>query len=309
MRSTITLFIALFCCFAQEPPPIHVDVRLVNVTFSVRDAQGALVLNLTKDDFDVLDDGVPQTISFFARSADLPLTLGLIVDMSDSQEHFMKQHRRDLQEFLKNVLTPRDRAFLICFGNRLRLASDFSASATDLMDGLKLFDHDSGHMVEIGPPDIRVLGTAFYDALYYSTTEKLAKAEGARKAIIMFSDGEDNSSAHHMLDAIESAQNENVVIFGIRYTEVKKGRLNARNKYGMSVMERISRDTGGSDFDAQKANLRDSFRRIGEELRSSYDLAYHSGVSSSGGVFHKLVIRAKRPGLSIRTKAGYFGRE
>src|SRR6202171_3679993 len=165
MRSSITLFMILFCCFAQEPPAIRVDVRLVNVTFSVRDSHGTLVTNLTKDYFDVLDDGVPQTISFFARSADLPLTLGLIVDMSDSQEHFMKQHRRDLQEFLKNVLTPRDRAFLICFGNRLRLASDFSASATDLMDGLKLFDHDSGHMVEIGPPDIRVRGISLYAAL------------------------------------------------------------------------------------------------------------------------------------------------
>jgi Ca-activated chloride channel family protein len=141
------------------------------------------------------------------------------------------------------------------------------------------------------------------------TTEKLAKAEGARKAIIMFSDGEDNSSAHHMLDAIEAAQNENVVIFGIRYTEVKKGRLTARNKYGTSVLQRIARDTGGADFDALKENMRESFRKIGEELRSSYDLAYHSGVPSSVGVFHKLVIRSKRPGLSIRTKAGYFGRE
>jgi Ca-activated chloride channel homolog len=281
----------------------------VNVTFGVRDTKGALVTNLTKDDFEVLDDGVPQTISFFARSSDLPLTLGLVVDMSDSQEHFMKQHRHDLQEFLKDVLTPRDRAFLICFGNHLRVASDFSSSAAELIDGLKRFEHESGHMPEIGPPDIRVAGTAFYDSLYYSTTEKLAKAEGARKAILMFSDGEDNSSAHHMLDAIEAAQNENVVIFGIRYTEIKKGRLNARNKYGMSVMARIAHDTGGADFDALKENMRESFRKIGEELRSSYDLAYHSGVPTSVGVFHKLAIRAKRPGLSIRTKTGYFGRE
>jgi Ca-activated chloride channel family protein len=189
MRSSIALFLVLFCCFGQEPSVIRVDVRLVNVTFSVRDAQGTLVTNLTKDDFEALDDGVPQTIAFFARSADLPLTLGLIVDMSASQEHFMKQHRHDLQEFLKDVLTPRDRAFLICFGNRLRVASDFSASADELADGLKRFEHDSHSMPEIGPPDSRDLGTAFYDSLYYSITEKLAKAEGARKAIIMFSDG------------------------------------------------------------------------------------------------------------------------
>src|SRR5712671_6252587 len=151
MRSSIALFMILFCCVGQEPPAIRVDVRLVNVTFSVRDTHGALVTTLTKDDFEVLDDGVPQTIAFFARSADLPLTLGLIVDMSDSQEHFMKQHRHDLQEFLKDVLTPRDRAFLICFANHLRVASDFSASASEVMDGLKRFEHESGRMAEIGP--------------------------------------------------------------------------------------------------------------------------------------------------------------
>ena len=84
---------------------------------------------LTKDDFEVLDDDQPQPISFFARGEDLPLSLGLIVDASGSQEHFVKQHHHDLRLFLKNVLTPRDRAFVIRFGNHLRLASDLSSAA------------------------------------------------------------------------------------------------------------------------------------------------------------------------------------
>jgi Ca-activated chloride channel family protein len=283
-----------------------VNVRLVNVAFTVRDANGKLVTNLTKDDFDVLDDGQSQPISFFARGQALPLTLGLIVDVSDSQEHFVKPHQHDLGVFLADVLSPRDRAFLICFGNHLRLAADFSASSSELIDGLRQLEkHD---LPEIGPRERREGGTAFYDALYYATTFKLAKADQGRRAIVIFSDGEDNSSAHNMLDTIEAAQTEDVVVFGIRYTEARKGEWTARNKYGASVMARISRDTGGSDFDAQADDLRTSFREIGEQLRSSYELAYHAN-SSADGTFHKLVIRTKQRGCTVRTKAGYFSRD
>jgi Ca-activated chloride channel family protein len=158
----------------------------------------------------------------------------------------------------------------------------------------------------LGPDISRDLGTAFYDALYYATMEKLAAAEGARKALIVFSDGEDNSSAHHMLDVIESAQRENVVIFAVRYTETKKGQLTARNQYGIRVVARIASETGGYDVDAGKVDLSQSFAGIGDELRSSYDLAYHSTNTAGDGTFHKLVIRAKRPGLITRAKTGYF---
>ncbi|MBV8821127.1 MAG: VWA domain-containing protein [Acidobacteriaceae bacterium] len=301
------------CCVAQEEPHIRVDVRLVNVAFAVRDTAGHLLTNLTKDDFEVLDDGQPQAISYFARSADLRLTLGLVVDVSGSQEHFVKQHEKDLEQFLRDVLTPRDRAFLLRFGNHLRLGCDFSSSPEELVDGLRgqsksFRKRDGAEYPEI-VPDLREGGTAYYDALYYATMLKLASAEGPRKAIVMFSDGEDNSSAHHMLDVIEAAQRENVILFGLRYTETARGgRLTARNRYGISVMARLARDTGGLDFDAQKANLHDSFQAIGEQLRSSYELAYHSTVPSDG-TFHKLVIRAKKPGLIVRTKTGYFGRQ
>ena len=222
MGKVLILTLAAGWCLAQNELAIRVTVPLVNVAFTVRDTKGKLVTDLTKDDFEVVDDGAPQPISFFARSVDLPLKLGLIADMSGSQEPFVKSHEHDLKTFLKEVLTPRDRAFLICFGNHLRVASDFSASANELVDGLKRFDKKAQDMPEIGPREHRVLGTAFYDALYYSITEKISNLESGRRALIVFSDGEDNSSAHHMLDAIESAQAENVVIFGIRYTERDK---------------------------------------------------------------------------------------
>jgi Ca-activated chloride channel family protein len=297
-------------CPAQAPAPIRVEVSLVNVGFSVRDQRGNLVTNLTQDDIEITEDGVPQKISFFARSTDVPLTLGLIMDVSGSQQSFIKPHHNDLQAFLKTVLQPEDRAFLVCFGNNLRLMSDHSNSARDLVDALREFE--KGKHVEdfpiIGPREHRVLGTAFYDAIYHSSTQMMQNIERGRRALIIFSDGEDNSSAHHMMEAIEAAQANDVLLFTIRYTEVRDGRLNARNKYGMGVMERIARETGGADFDGTGKGLLNGFRQIDEQLRSSFELGYHTSNPSGDKTFHKIAIKTKQPGLTVRSKTGYYGR-
>jgi len=308
MRTSLAVLSLIGCALGQGPPRIQVDVNLVNIGFTVRDQRGALAADLFGDDFEVLEDGVPQRISFFARSLDVPLTLGLIADVSGSQQHFIKQHHRDVETFLEEVLSPRDRAFLVCFGNHLRLVGDFSASGAPLLDGLKRFEHGDGHFPEIGPAEDRVLGTAFYDALYYAVTEKLSHTEGGRRALIVFSDGEDNSSAHHMLDAIETAQTGDTRIFGLRYTQREHGRLTARNKYGISVMARIARETGGADFDAGQGDIRAIFTQISEELRSSYELAYISTNPVRDGSFRKVVIRPRQPGFAVRSKTGYFAR-
>ncbi len=300
--------LCLFACAGQDPPHIKVDVNLVNIAFAVRGQNGALAANLSRDDFEVLEDGVRQNVSFFARSTDVPLTLGPVADFSGSQEHFLKPHHRHLEAFLQDVLSARDRAFLVCFGNHLRLVSDFSPSGAPLMDGLRRFEHGDHQFPELGPPEDRVLGTAFYDAIYYTITEKLPDAQDGRRALIVFSDGEDNSSAHHMMDAIEAAQTADTRIYGLRYTELRHGRLNARNKYGIRVMERVARETGGESFDAGEDDIRASFRQIGEELRSSYELAYVPSNPVRDGSFRKVVIRAKRPGFTVRSKTGYFAR-
>jgi Ca-activated chloride channel family protein len=297
-------------CVAQESPHIQVNVHLVNVTFSVRNDAGLSPASLTKNDFEVFEDGVRQNISFFSRSADLPLTLGLIVDASGSQEHFVKAHHHDLQTFLTDVLKPADRAFLVGFGNHIRLVSDFSSSGSEILDELKRYEHESGHFDEMGPEDEdREGGTAFYDAIYYSAAEKLSDGTSGRKAMIVFSDGEDNSSAHHLLDAIEESQIENIPLFCVRYTQRgRHGKLTARNKYGTSVMARLAKESGGEDFDAEKKDLKDSFLEIGEELRSSYELAYNSTNTERDGYFRRIVIRSKNPGLTVRAKTGYYAR-
>jgi Ca-activated chloride channel homolog len=292
--------------FAQEP--LRVKVNLVSVAFSVRDSRGALQENLTQDDFDIFEDAAPQKVAFFARSLDLPLTLGLIVDVSGSQDHFSKQHQHDLEVFLKEVLGPKDRAFLVCFGNHIRLVSDFSNDPSQLIAGLKLFQHKDRDFPELGPKETRDLGTAFYDSIYYSVTEKMAGAESGRRALLVFSDGEDNSSSHDMMTTVETTQTENVPVFAIRYTEKEHGKLTARNKYGMSVMGRIAKETGGAEFDAEVMDPHSYFRLIGEELRSSYELGYYPSSPAADQGFRKIVVRPKQGGLTVRSKTGYFPR-
>jgi Ca-activated chloride channel family protein len=290
---------------AQEA--IKMDVKLVTVAFSVRDANGALVDNLTKEDFEVDEDTVPQKIAYFARSVDVPLTLGLIVDASGSQEHFTKKHQHDLEVFLKDVLGPKDRVFLVGFGNHIRLVSDFSQSSAGLMEEWKRYEKNTRKFPEVGPTEERDLGTAFYDSIYYPVMEKLA-TENGRRALLMFSDGEDNSSSHDMMTAIEAAQGANVLVYTIRYTEKQHGKLTARNQYGMRVMERVARETGGAHIDAEVTDPHTYFRQIAEELRTSYELAYYPTNETKDDTFRKVVIRAKRPGLKVRSKTGYFSR-
>jgi len=302
---------ALLLPFLSAQTPIRVDVNLVNVGFSVRDEHGVLVTNLTQDDVEIIEDGVPQRIAFFARSTDVPLNLGLIMDYSGSQQSFIKPHHKDLQKFLKTVLGPRDKAFLMMFANPLLLACDYTSSGKDIVEALSGFE-DRKHRPDypvVGPSEYRLAGTAFYDAIFYGSTQMMQNIERGRRALIVFSDGEDNSSAHHMLDAIEAAQANDVLLFNIRYTEpARNGRMHSRNKYGTAVMERLARETGGADFDGQGKGLVEGFKQIGEQLRASYELAYHTSNPPGDKTFHKIVIRAKNPALTVRAKTGYYAK-
>ena len=296
------------CSWAQEAPAIHSKVNLVNVAFTARDASGALLDTLTADDVRIFEDGAEQKIAHFAKSAEVPLTLGLIVDASGSQDGFSRQHEKDIQVFLKNALGSKDHAFLVGFGNHLRLVSDFTQSGTEMMERLKRYEKDSDRFPEIGPREVRDLGTAFYDSIFYSTEEKLANADG-RRAILIFSDGEDNSSSHDMMSTIEAAQTANVLVYTIRYTATAKhGALTARNKYGIRVMDRLAKETGAWNVDARQTDPSEYFRRIAEELRTMYEVGYYPLNPMKDESFRKIVIRPKAEGVTIRAKSGYFSR-
>lgn len=306
MRTPIAL-LAAAALFAQETPTFRTDVNLVTVSFTVRNARGVLISDLTRDDFEILEDGVEQPVKYFARHSDLPLTLALVIDSSGSQREFVKAHRRHIKTFLKRILQPRDRVLLVGFANRVTLITDFTSSYDKLMDNLEEYhDRDRGFS-DLGPQEIRISGSAFYDGIYHAADEKLKNVE-SRKAIIVFSDGEDNASAHHMMDAIEIAQNVGAPVYGIRYTETRRGRVTARNKYGTAVMRRIGVETGGRDFDANEESVESAFKQIGEELRSMYEIGYISTKPQRDGLFRKITIRPKTEGLQVRAKTGYYPR-
>jgi len=173
---------------------------------------------------------------------------------------------------------------------------------------LKQYEKSSDRFPEIGPAERRDLGTAFYDAIFYATEERLKNQEG-RRAILIFSDGEDNSSSHDMMTTIEAAQAANVLVYTIRYTEtMKHGELSARNKYGIRVMDRIAKETGAWNVDARETDPADYFRKIAEELRTMYEVGYYPANPMKDQSFRKIAIRPTTDGVAIRAKSGYFSR-
>jgi len=295
-------------CHAQNVPVIQVETHLIDTTLSVRDADGHIVTGLTQDDFTVVEDGIPQKIRFFAHDSQLPLSIGLIIDASGSQGKFVKEHQKDIEVFLHRVLEPSDQAFALCFGNHLRLVSDTSSSVSALMDAVRSFDKGNMEFPEIGPKEERELGTALYDAVFFSITEKLAAVRQRRKVLLVFSDGEENSSEHDLLDAIEAAQNNDVLIYAIRYTELKHGKMDARDRYGVRALDHLTTQTGGKTFDFHETKLKQDFSEIAGDLRSFYDLAYQSTNPTRDGTYRKVVIKTTRPGLTVRARAGYYAR-
>jgi Ca-activated chloride channel family protein len=305
-RFAILILILAPLASTQQSTQFRTEVALVNVTCSVRSADGQFVAGLDRGDFEILEDGVPQKLQFFARQSELPLSIGLIVDASGSQSKFISRHGRDIRTFLENVLRPSDKAFALCFGNHLRLVSDFTSSPDAILDGLARFEHGSRSMPELGPNLDRDLGTALYDAIYDPIEEKMNSPEQLRRALIIFSDGEENSSEHDLLDAIRAAQNADTLLFGIRYTKLEHNRLTARNKYGIRAMNHLAQETGGVTFDGLTTDLPSAFKQIDAQLRSMYELGFASSNPARDGSYRKLTIRVKQPALSVRAKSGYF---
>jgi Ca-activated chloride channel family protein len=126
--------------------------------------------------------------------------------------------------------------------------------------------------------------------------------------MLVFSDGEENSSAHTLLDAIEAAQRADTTVYSIRYADQNPKRANARNKYGRRALQQLAEHTGGRDYDAMAQGMKETFRAIAEELRSTYEIGYVSANAQRDGQFRKIAVRVNREGAVARAKPGYFAR-
>lgn len=291
---------------AQTTPVFQAETHLVTLTFSARDSSGHFINQLGRDDFAIYEDGMPQKISLFSRESELPLTLGIVVDASESQKKFVHQHLKDIHTFLSSILRPQDQAFALCFGDHLRLVTDLTSDPAKISDGLESFDKGARSFPELDPDETRSGGSAVYDAIYASVHEKLAKASNHRRALILFTDGEENSSAHDEIEAIAEAQGADVLIYAIRYSEIKKHHLTADNRHGIAGLKHITEQTGGRDFDALKEDIPQTFRQIGDELRSVYSVGYYSTNKRHDNTFRKVVVEPQAQGITVRAKAGYY---
>lgn len=297
--------ICLCACSATAQTKIHVDVQLVQMGFSVRDASGSYLGDLTADDFEVYEDGELQRIARFAGGGALPLRLGVLIDSSGSQDGFHDDHLRDLRTFLDSVLAPGDGAFLIGYDDHLRLISPLTGDAAAVLERADLYRRGT-RFERIGPRIGRDGGTAFFDAIYHAVHELFPGAGPGRRAIVQLSDGADNSSRRNLLDAVDAAQAHDVRIFSIWYADADEN--NVRKQYGRDVMQRLAENTGGELLISAQGSLDEHFRRIADDLRASYEIGYYSSNPAQDGRFRQVEIRAKRPGVVIRAKPGYYAR-
>lgn len=304
----------LFACglvvssaMAQSTPyQLRVDSRLVQITLTVRDSSGNLVTSLPQTAFHLREDGIPQTIRYFATERQLPLSIGLLIDASGSQDKFVKEHEKEIESFLANVMEPRDHAFAVCFGNHLRLCSDWSADPHAILDGVHRFHKGDRKSPEIGPQEDRALGTALNDAVWFSIADKMKEETGRRKVLVIFSDGEENSSEHDESDAIAQAQSADTLVYALRTTENKPSKETARDRYGMRLLNHLTESTGGRSFDVREQKPAAIFTSMAADLRSLYELGYYSTNTEHDGTFRKVVITVDGEGLKPRARSGYI---
>jgi len=280
----------------QEPlgtkEPLRVRVNLVNVLFTVTDKKNRMVLDLTKDDFRVLEDDKPQNIRFFSRETNLPLRIGVLIDTSNSIRERLHFEQEAAIDFLQETLRPgKDSAFVVAFDVEPQLLQDY----TDEVDKLA----QATRNLQAGG------GTALYDAIFFACKQKLLffppPEPYLRRVLIIISDGLDNQSEHSREEAIAMAQRAEVTIFAI---STNRSGLTER---GDKVLRRMAEETGGRAFFPFEArDLEANFQEISRELRSQYSLGYVSTNDKMDGTFRTISVEPLEKNLRVRAKNGYF---
>jgi VWFA-related protein len=299
----------------QPEETLKVSVNVVGLFFNVKDKHGALMPNLTKDDFEVSEDGKPQTIKYFAAESNLPLTLGILIDSSGSQLRVLDMEKEVGGAFLKQVLTDKDEAYIIDFNVDASLVQDYTRDVHRLqaaMNKVKIntgfssvgMPGGGGNPVPTAPGS--QAGTVLYDAVYLSAHDMLAKEVG-RKAMILLTDGEDEGSRLKIKDAIEAAQKADSIVYVLLCAD-----RGFYGSYGMGYsgegeMRKLAEATGGRVINAgnKMDKLRDAFDQIAAELRSQYSIGYTSTNPKMDGSYRKLEIKSKQ-NYKIQSRAGYY---
>jgi VWFA-related protein len=333
----------------QQAPPqsqskISTEVKLVTVYAAVRDKHGKIIPNLNQSDFALQEDARQQTIKYFARESDLPLTLGLLVDTSLSQRRVLDQEKSASYSFFDHILREdKDKAFLIHFDREVELLQDLTASREKLRAGLEQLDTPSfsntsaasggggsggggsgrGHSHGGG-------GTLLYDSIYLASNELMKKQHG-RKALIILTDGVDHGSKESLNTAIASAQRADTAVYSILFADEDAYGSGGRGGYGghggyggggrggpgrypqqerpdgKKVLERISKETGGQLFEVKKKlPIEQIYAQIEEELRNQYSLAYTPDRPGDDSTYHLIHVTVSQKDLIVQARDGYY---
>jgi len=298
MKSIVCYAAILFCgalsttSWAQkDPQTLSINVDLVNVLFTVADRNGRFITSLEKDDFKVLEEDRPQTISNFSNETNLPLSIAMVFDTSASIQARLKFEQEAASEFFYTTLRRgTDKALVVTFDRSVALAQDYT-------DNAELLTRAVGGARAGG-------GTAMFDAVYQAMIRKLVDQKGRHVAVII-SDGDDNSSDKNIDEVIEMAQKTDTVIYAVSTNSPEL--FGSDSDRGNKYLKRLSDETGGRLFTPTKIDdLTKSFVEIGKELRSQYTLGYRSTNTKRDGTYRKIRITAANKQLKVRARDGYF---
>jgi len=269
-----------------------VNVRLVNVFTSVTDAHGAPVADLTKDDFKVLEDGVPQTISIFDRESELPLSIVLAIDTSESTRRDLKLEVASAKKFVHSILRPQDRIAIYEISEDVLQRTFFTADIKSLEHGIDDLQ--------------RGAGTSLYDAIFLGS-EALIDRKG-RKVLVLITDGGDTTSSTTYNGALRRAVEAEAIVYSIIIVPVAAEA--GRNTGGEHALIQISKDTGGKYYYAESIDQLDhAFRQVSEELRTQYLIAYYPNRRVADSPFRRITVEVSNKdhaGLQARHRSGYY---
>lgn len=291
----------------QEPPAqaptIKTQVNLVNLFVTVRDKSKRIVTDLKQDDFKVAEDNQDQKIAFFSKEVTLPITLGLLLDTSGSEQYMLSAIQDGATRFLNRVMRKGDEAMVISFDLDVDLLADFTDDRSQLDRAIRKAQINTGGgggPVTPGTiPQYGSKGTNFYDALYLACNDKLA-TEAGRKAIIALTDAEDNGSKVRVEEAIEAAQRTDTVVHILLVYDPHYGA-------NSGIAKKITDETGGRMIVVNnEKHLEEAFDQISEELRSQYTVGYYPTNSSRDGKFRKIKIDVANKDYKVLARKGYY---
>ncbi len=290
----------------EKTPVFRQNVNLVNLFVNVKDKHGALVPGLTQDHFEVLEDGKPQTIKYFSAETNQPLTMGILIDSSLSMKRMLPEEQVIAGDFVRQVLTDKDLAFVISFDITVDLLQDLTSNVRLLRAGLEKARVNVGAGAVGGRPGLgqgpfpisNPKGTLLYDAIYLGSSDVLSKQVG-RKAMVILTDGVDQGSRTKLREAIEAAQKADVICYVLLMFDPEYGS-------DMHDMSQVAEQTGGRAISVGKPEkLSAAFTEISNELRSQYSIGYTPVNPKHDGTFRRIEVKSKE-GHRIQARKGYY---